>query len=222
MAVEVCSYRLTLRGAPVGTHVLRTEEKGQTAHLEGRMMLQGSLGQLTTTQTSRFHRGRKLSLGFRENTERRGEKRVYDVVFDAGQGLVRASRGQGDEASVPYIQPYRDPLALLFELRGLEPGGEPVRIPMLGKDVTVLYLGTTRLETALGERSAYAYKLHPGPAYVYVDEADPHTILQMSQRVDGQILDALLVKVAQEDAMPARESERPRSGRRRRRRRRRR
>ena len=222
MPVEVCSYRLTLRGAPVGTHVLRTERKGQTAHLEGRLMLQGSLGQLTTTQTSRFHQGRKLSLGFREDTERRGEKRRYDVVFDPGQGLVKASRGQGDEATMPYIRPYRDPLGLLYELRSLEPGTEPVRFPMLGKDVTAIHLGTTELDTALGERTAHAYKLHPGPAYVYIDSEDPHTILQMSQRVDGQILDALLVKVAQEDAMPVREAERPRSGRKRRRRRRRR
>ena len=222
MSVEVCSYRLTLRGAPVGTHVLRTEEKGQTAILEGRMMLQGSMGQLTTTQTSRFHRGRKLSLGFREEFERRGEKRSYNVVFDVAQGLVKASRGQGDEASMPYIRPYRDPLGLLFELRNLEPGGDPVRFPLLGKDVTVLHLGTTEIETAIGRRVTYAYKLHPGPAYVYIDSAEPHAILQMTQRVDGQLLEALLVKVAQEDSMPARESEKPRSGRRRRRRRRRR
>ena len=206
----------------MGTHVLRTEQRGQTTHLEGRLMLQGNLGQLTTTQSSRVNRQRKLSLGFREDTERRGEKLVYDVVFDSNQGLVKASRGQGDEASVPYIRPYRDPLGLLFELRGLEPASEPIRIPMLGKDVTVLYLGTTELETVLGQRTAYAYKLHPGPAYVYVEAAEPHAILQMSQRVDGQTLDALLVKVAQEDAMPVRESERPKQGRRRRRRRRRR
>ncbi|MEX2534200.1 MAG: hypothetical protein WD273_01255 [Trueperaceae bacterium] len=222
MAVEVCSYRLTLRGAPVGTHVLRTEQRGQTAHLEGRMLLQGNLGQLTTTQVSRVLRSRNLSLSFREDTERRGEKRVYDVVFDANQGLVRASRGSGDEASVPYIRPYRDPLGLLFELRGLEPSDEPTRIPMLGKDVTVLYLGTTELDTVLGKRGAFAYKLHPGPAYVYVDATEPHAILQMNQRVEGQILEALLVKVAQEDSMPLRESESPRKGRRRRRRRRRR
>ncbi|HEX7004763.1 MAG TPA: DUF3108 domain-containing protein [Trueperaceae bacterium] len=222
MPVEVCSYRLTFRGAPVGTHVLRTEQKGQTAHLEGRLMLQGSLGQSTTTQTSRFHRGRRLSLGFQESTERRGEKRSYEVVFDAGQGIVKASRGQGDQASVPYIRPYRDPLGLLFELRGLEPGGEPAHFPMLGKDVTAIHLGTTELDTALGRRAAHAYKLHPGPAYVYIDVEEPNVILQMSQRVEGQVLEALLVKVAQEDEMPVREAERPRSGRRRRRRRRRR
>lgn len=185
-------------------------------------MLQGGLGQVTTTQVSRVQRRRHVSLGFREDTERRGEKRVYDVVFDANQGLVRASRGSGDEASVPYILPYRDPLGLLNELRGLEPSEEPLRIPMLGKDVTVLYLGDTEIDTALGMRKAYAFRLHPGNAYVYVQVDEPHAILQMSQRVEGQLLDALLVKVAQEDAMPVRESERPRPGKRRRRRRRRR
>lgn len=222
MAVEVCSYRISLRGTPVGTHVLRTEHRGQTTHLEGRLMLQGGLGQLTTTQVSRVQRRHNVSLGFREDTERRGENRVYDVVFDANQGLVRASRGSGDEASVPYIRPYRDPLGLLNELRGLAPSAEPLRIPMLGKDVTVLYLGTTELDTELGKRQAHAYRLHPGNAYVYVEVDEPHAILQMNQRVDGQLLDSLLVKVAQEDAMPVRESDRPRQGKRRRRRRRRR
>jgi hypothetical protein len=220
MAVEVCSYRISLRGAPVGTHVLRTEHRGQTTHLEGRLMLQGSLGQLTTTQVSRVHRRHKLSLGFHESTERRGENRVYDVLFDADQGLVRASRGSGDEAAVPYIRPYRDPLGLLYELRNLEPCSDPTRIPMLGKDVTVLHLGSTELETALGRRSAHAYRLHPGNAYVYVEVEEPHAILQMSQRIEGQLLDVLLVKVGQEDAMPVREAERPRQGKRRRRRRR--
>jgi hypothetical protein len=222
MAVEVCSYRLSLRGAPVGTHVLRTEHRGQVTHLEGRLMLQGSLGQVSTTQVSRVHRRRFESLGYREDTERRGEKRVYDVVFDASRGQVRASRGPGDEASVPYVLPYRDPLGLLNELRGLEPSVEPVRVPMLGKEVTVLYLGVTELDTVLGKRRAHAYRLHPGQAYVYVDESEPHTILQMSQRIEGHLLDALLAKVAQEDTMPVRESERPRQGKRRRRRRRRR
>jgi hypothetical protein len=222
MSVEVCSYRLTVRGTPVGTHVLRTEHRGQVTHLEGRMMLQGSLGQVTTTQVSRVHRRRFESRAFREDTERRGEKRIYDVTFDTGRGLVRATRGPGDEANVAYILPYRDPLGLLNELRALEPSEEPVRVPMLGKDVTVLYLGVTELDTALGKLSAHAYRLHPGHAYVYVEVGEPRAILQMSQRVDGQLLDALLVKVAQEDAMPVRESERPRQGKRRRRRRRRR
>jgi hypothetical protein len=222
MAVEVCSYRLSLRGTAVGTHVLRTEHRGQITHLEGRLMLQGSLGQLTTTQVSRVQRRRNISLAFREDTERRGENRVYDVVFDASRGQVRASRGPGDEAAMPYILPYRDPLGLLNEIRGLEPSDEPVRVPMLGKEVSVLYLGTTELDTALGKRAAYAYRLHPGNSYVYVEAAEPHAILQMGQRIDGQLLDVMLMKIAQEDAMPVRESERPRQGKKRRRRRRRR
>lgn len=221
MTVEVCSYRLSLRSSPVGTQVLRTEHRGGLTHLEGRLMLQGALGQLTTTQSSRVDRRDHASLGFREDTERRGEKRTYDVTFDSHTGMVSASRGPGDEASIPYIRPYRDPLGILDELRSLEPPAEPLRIPMLGKDVTVLYLGTTEIDTFLGSRSAHAYRLHPGNAYVYVDTSEPHSILQMNQRLDGQLLEALLVKVAQEDEMPVR-SEPRRQGRRRRRRRRRR
>lgn len=186
-------------------------------------MLQGALGESTTTQESRVSRHDGSSLSFRETTERKGDNRYFDVVFDVEEGLVRARRGPGDEATIPLIRPYRDPLALLLQIRELGARDEPVRVPMLGKEVTVLYLGETELDTTFGKRTAHAYRLHPGNAYVYVDAASPHPIVQMSQRVDGKLLDTLLVKVAQEDAMPARQedSPRPRRGRRRRRRRRR-
>lgn len=187
------------------------------------MMLQGALGELTTTQESQVSRHNGGSLSFRETTERKGDNRYYDVVFDANEGLVRARRGPGDEATIPLIQPYRDPLSLLLEIRELGTPDQPVRVPMLGKEVTVLYLGETELDTTFGKRTTYAYRLHPGNAYVYVDTASPHPIVQMSQRVDGKLLDTLLVKVAQEDAMPARQDDSPgpRRGKRRRRRRRR-
>ncbi len=224
MAVEVCSYSLTLRGSPVGTHVLRTEHRGATTHLEGRLQLQGSLGQLSTTQVSRVHRKRRASLAYQESTERKGDNRSYEVEFDIKSGLVTATRGGNDQATAPYIAPYRDPLGLLDELRGLGELDEPVRLPMLGKDVAVLYLGKTVLDSIYGEREAFSYRLHPGNAYVYVDTEEPHQILQMTQPTEGHLLDAILVKVAQEDAMPSRgassaKSRRPRRRRRRRRKR---
>ena len=101
---------------------------------------------------------------------------------------------------------------------------EPVRIPMLGKDVPVLYLGERPVETATGTRDAHVYRLHPGNSYVYVATSGEHPIVQMNQRLDGQLIDAQLVKIDEEEALPTRDEEekRPRKGRRRRRRRRRR
>lgn len=224
MAVDVASYRLTLRGQPVGTHVLRREERGSTTVLDGVLHLQGSLGTATTTQRSRTHRRRHHSFWYSEETQRRGERRSYEVTFDPKSGLITARRGN-DEASVPYLRPYRDPLGLLEELRAAaaeEAPAEWVRVPMLGKDVLAQHLGEAELETAFGPRRARTYVLQPGGAYVYVDVAAPHEILQMTQRIDGQWLDVQLVKIGQEAAMPQREEEggQRRRGKRRRRRRR--
>lgn len=221
MPVEVCNYRLSLRGAPVGTHTLRSEQRGQVVHLEGRLTLRGSLGQLTTVQTSRTHRRRHFSLGFREETNRRGENRVYDVAFDQRTGLVRAVRGK-DEASVPYFRPYRDPLGMLREVRTLGTDQPEVRIPMLGKDVVVRFLGEVELKTILGSRSAWAYELLPGRSLVWVDDREPHAILQMTQWVDGQLVEVQLQELTHEEPAPASaQAPKEKRGRRRRRRRRR-
>lgn len=200
MAVEVCSYRLTLRGKPVGTHVLKTEGRGRHTQLEGRAQFQGTLGLATVQQRSRCHSQRHFSLRFREETQERTEQRVFDVTFDAQNGVVTAAKGAKDVARMPYLRPYRDPLSLLHELRSLGET-ELARLPMLGKDVTVQFVGEVDLDTALGPRRARAYLLHPGQSVVYVDVAPPHTILKLTQRLAEGHLDALLVKVASEPSL---------------------
>ena len=72
---------------------------------------------------------------------------------------------------------------------------------MLGKDVTVQAAGEVDLRTALGERRAWAYLLHPGGSVVYVDTAPPHTILKLVQRLPEGSLESLLVSVASEPSL---------------------
>src|SRR5690606_3623424 len=96
MSVEVCSYRLTMRGKPVGTHVLKTEGKGRFVSMEGKSHFQGGLGNLSVTQSSRSAADTHHSLRFREETQERSENRTFDVAFDESSGLVRASRGPRD------------------------------------------------------------------------------------------------------------------------------
>ena len=215
MPTELCSYRLNLYGKAVGTHTLRTQRGRDGVTLEARMALQGPLGQKTVTQTSQLNAALE-SLRFAEETQERSETRTFEVTFDAGRGVVRASRGKGDVAETPYILPYRDPLGLLHALRALP---ERVRAPMLGKDVVAERLAEVTLETALGERRAYPYVLYPGSNYVYVDAAPPHPVLRLTQRIDGGLLDAFIVKVAEEEGS-IQEETRPNKRNRRRRRRR--
>lgn len=200
MSVEVCSYRLTLKGKPVGTHVLKTLQQGRITQLEARVQYQGALGQSTITQRSRCHAARHFSLQFREETVERTGQRTFDVVFDADSGLVTATRGPRDQASMAYLRPYRDPLSLLLDVRACG-DEEQLRVPMLGKDVTVQRVGEVEVDTPLGGRRAAAYLLHPGGSAIYVDLQPPHVLLKMTQRLDDGYVEALLVRVAQEAEM---------------------
>lgn len=202
MSVEVCSYRLTMRGKPVGTHVLKTENKGRFTRMEGKSYFQGGLGNLNVAQSSRSSSDTHHSLRFREETQERSENRTFDVAFDQAAGVVTATRGPRDVAETPYIRPYRDPLSLLNEIRGLGERGA-TNVAMLGKDVTVQYVGEVELSTSIGHKRARAYLLHPGQSVVYVDVQSPHTILKLTQRVADGHVDALLVKVASEPALEA-------------------
>ncbi len=205
MAVEVCSYRLTSRGRPVGSQTLSRSERGRVAYLEARLQLQGSLGQGSVVQSSRAHVSRHVSQQFREETDLRGDQRQYDVRFDAQQGLVIAVRGRSDRAVIPYLLPYRDPLSLLWELRDAASlpwdDAAPLRIPMLGKDVVVYRATEVRVDGPAGPTRGRAFHLHPGGSLVVVDLAPPHRILRLVQRVIDGVVEATLVRADVEERM---------------------
>jgi hypothetical protein len=189
MPTEICSYRLSLRGKP--------------------LLLQGSLGNVSVTQRSKCHRFEFYSLSFQEETVNRSETRQFSMQFDPETGLVRANKS-GDVADMPYIRPFLDPLSLLHRMRHIDAEATQTRVPMIGKDVVIDRIQTTELTTALGKREAYEYQLHPGGSYAYVATTEPHHILMLSQRVDGQLLDATLVRVDEEADAPQRDDRRNR------------
>ncbi len=209
--VEALAYRLTHRGRPAGRLLVRTGERGRVAVVEARLQLQGALGQATITQTSRCHAERHHSLRWRETSEGRGDGRPFDVTFDLDAGLVTATVGRHDTASVPYLLPYRDPLSLVRELRavtaetaarGRPAPSAPWRIPLLGKDVTVARVVDLEVEGAGGRRAGRGYVLHPGGSFVVIDLAPPHVPLKLVQRLPEGVLEALLIEIAAEDSMP--------------------
>ena len=200
MSVEVCNYRLSLRGKPVGTHVIKTEVAGRVRRMEAQSLFQGAMGNSRVLQRSRSSSHEHHSLRFREETQERSERRSFEVSFDANSGTVKASKGPKDRAEMPYLRPYRDPLSLLAEVRNLDIS-QPTEIAMLGKDVVVQLLGEVELNTALGEKRANAYLLHPGNSLVYVDKQEPHAILKLTQRLPDGHLDALLVSIASEASL---------------------
>lgn len=201
MSAQVYSFRLSHKGKPVGTHVLKAQSQGRINLLEGRTSYQGTLGTSTVVQRSRSHATRYLSLRYQEDTNERAGNRSFDVRFDAEKGIVTATRGPRDRATVPYLLPYRDPLSLLWEIRGLDDATEHLRVPMLGKEVRVQRVGLAELDTPLGNRSARAYLLHPGQVIVYLEVGGPRTLLKFSQRLQDGVLEGQLVKVGEEANM---------------------
>jgi hypothetical protein len=210
MPVEGFTYRLNARGRPAGRLLLRTGERGRVALVEARMQLQGILGQATWNQTSRCHAQRHHSLHWREESDGRGEARPFEVRFDADTGLVTATRGRHDTATVPYLLPYRDPLSLLRELRAVTaadatgrgaPRPAPWRIPLLGKHVSVARIADVEVEADGRRLPARSYTLHPGGSVVVVGLAPPYAIVRLVQRLEDGVLEANLIEVSEETTM---------------------
>jgi len=195
MSKEVCEYRLQLRGRPVGSYRVSTLAKSQLVHLEGRLELQGALGRKTIQQESSLHKDSFESIHFSEWQQDGSQKRTFDVVFDSDQGLVTAQRGN-DQASIPYIQAYRDPLSIFYELRHTQ--ADRLHVPLIGKDVIFEKVNEITLETAVGKLETQVYLCQPGGSYVYVEAGGAHTIVKFSQRLEGQVLEAVLMKVGHE------------------------
>lgn len=220
MAVETLSYTLSLGSKAVGSQVLKTSVTPRVTTLELRALFGGAFGQRSLTQTSQVVTGSGESLRFREEDDAKGDRRVYEVMFDARSGLVRATRQAGggrEEAETPLLRPTSDPLGLLYQVREAARNGAtgPVRVALLGKDVVLEPWGEHEVEAQGGAARALGFRLSPGPSYVFVAAEPPHAPLRLVQpTVHGQ-LEAFLVRAAREDAPVAPPPER--SGRRRRR-----
>ncbi len=203
--METCSYTLLLGNKAVGSQVVRTTVMGRTTTLEAKAIFGGALGQGTLNQTSQLLTESLESLRFTEEEDSRGERRSFEVLFDARSGLVKATRRSGsllERAETPYLRPYSDPLGLLRQLRGRTVVGT-ARVPMLGKDVVIEPLGESEVETALGLHNAVGYLLRPGPGYVYVDAQPPHALVRMVQPTEHGLVEAFLTRVIEEDGAQA-------------------
>lgn len=203
MAIEICSYRLTMQGKPVGSQVISTNIRGYHVFLETKLMLQGALGKGTVRQKSKLHKDKLSSSFFNEETQEGNNKRQFNVSFDYHKGVVRASRSPQDQTEIPLALPYSDPLSLIYNLRRLSTEESFWRIPLLGKTVSVERIAEKTLDTPLGQKEAFIYKLWPGGNYVYIDKERPFLPLLMTQRFDGRSVDSQLIRVSHEAERPS-------------------
>ncbi|MEX2502856.1 MAG: hypothetical protein WD336_10815 [Trueperaceae bacterium] len=202
MSVEVHGYRFEVRGVAAGRQVLRAKEEGRQVRLEGDARFEGPLPKAQVVQLSRCHRDKGTSYEYTERTHDRSGQRSFRIEFDGRDGLVRFQRSDAESAETPYLQPFRDPLSMLRELRRAPADAERIRIPMLGSTVEALALGEIDLDTDLGPKRARTYLLHPGGSWAWIDVAPPHAILKLSQRTPDGRIDAYLTSIGSDASLP--------------------
>lgn len=215
MANEVCTYRLSYLGKPVGTFTVTSSERGANVFLDSQLQLQGSLGRASVTQKSKLHKHRLSSYFYNEETQEANSKRQFNVTFDYHKGIVRASKSAQDYSEVPLHLPYSDPLSLLYHLRQLGPDDVHLKIPLLGKAVYVERIQETKVETSMGPHDCFVYKVSPGTNYVYISKEKSKPIVSMTVRLDGRNLEAQLIKVHHETSQASSTPQKSKSNRRR-------
>lgn len=206
VSVEVLEYRFEVRGAPAGGQVVRTRARAEDVHLEVDATFDAPVGDARVQQLSRSDPDDHHSHAFVETTKDRSGERKVRVAFDAEQGLVVMKRGD-DQADVPYVEPFRDPLSMLHELRHADPDRELLRIPMLGNTVEAHLVETREVATDLGPVLARGYQLFPGGSRVWIEVAEPHRVAKVRQRTPSGVLDAILVREEHDTRLPGWDAE---------------
>ena len=115
-------------------------------------------------------------------------------------------RQNRDEASIALIEDYQDPVSILQYLRDLPDETRSARVPMIGGTVLVTRLEDQTLDTPWGPLLARVYYLRPGVSFVYIEAAEPHRILKLTQSLGKSALEATLGRVS--DGVQMRSDER--------------
>lgn len=199
--VDVHTYKFDVRGQRCGQQVVRSDVRDGIAYLESEAKFEAPLSQATVKQLSRCDAADGTSFEYVESSaSREGEHKIH-VTFGDDDGLVTYRVGR-DEASLPYLQPFRDPLSVIWALRrqdlAAEDLGDRIRVPMLGSFAEAHRIGTGPLDTELGRKDAIQFQIFPGGTRIWVDADPPHVVLAVRQRWSDGWMSATLTSVARE------------------------
>lgn len=198
---EELLFNLTLAGRPAGSQRLTTSFERGLFVMRLEASFQGGMGARKSSQISRLEPDSRFPASFMENDN----GRVFETVFDRRDGLVKVRQNR-DEASVALIEDYQDPVSILQYLRDLSDETRSARVPMVGGTVLVTRLEDQTLETPWGPLLARVYYLRPGVSFVYIEAAEPHRILKLTQSLGKSALEATLSRVS--DGVQVRSDER--------------
>ena len=189
---EELLFNLTLAGRPAGSQRLSTNFERGLFVMRLEASFQGSIGARKSSQVSRLEPDTRFPASFIENDN----GRVFETVFDRREGLVKVRQNR-DEASIALIEDYQDPVSILQYLRDLSDETRSARVPMIGGTVLVTRLEDQMLETPWGSLLARVYYLRPGVSFVYIEAAEPHRILKLTQSLGKSALEATLSRVSE-------------------------
>ena len=189
---EELLFNLTLAGRPAGSQRLSTTFERGLFVMRLEASFQGSMGARKSSQVSRLELDTRFPASFMENDN----GRVFETVFDRRDGLVKVRQNR-DEASIALTQDYQDPVSILQYLRDLPDETRLSKVPMIGGTVLVTRLEDQTLETPWGSLLARVYYLRPGVSFVYIEAAEPHRILKLTQSLGKSALEATLSRVSE-------------------------
>ncbi len=192
MRSEELLFNLTLAGRPAGSQRLSTNFERGLFVMRLEASFQGSLGARKSSQISRLEPATRFPTSFIENDN----GRVFETVFDRREGLVKVRQNR-DEASIALIEDYQDPVSILQYLRDLSDETRSARVPMVGGTVLVTRLEDQTLDTPWGPLLSRVYYLRPGVSFVYIEAAEPHRILKLTQSLGKAALEATLGRVSE-------------------------
>ncbi|MBB6096809.1 hypothetical protein HNR42_000221 [Deinobacterium chartae] len=209
MRPEELHYTLYADGKFAGESVWRvTPEKHHWLIRQTTEFVGPPIGNVRRVQTSRLNPKRRTSAAYSEgpDSSARAAKPSFETVFDRKSGVVTVRQGR-DEASIPMVQDYQDPLSLIVLLRDLPADAElPLRVPMIGASAYVQRLPDALCPTPWGDLEARVYYLRPGGAVVYIEQNEPNRPLRLTQEVDGVVMDSLISLPGGRSAPPRKDS----------------
>lgn len=203
---DILTYKLSYQQGRVGSYVIKSQTNAQSLKLSSEFYLKLNGLAHTIWQSSHCHYPSFRSHYFEETNESEGQKRHFNLKYNRLTALVHASRKLNGEdahyASVPYLEPYSDALALVVLARHLSQHNISYqRVPMLGKTVVLQQVSAeAKLSIArvaglsLRQQQApvYHYSISPGGAHVYVSSVAPYPIVLLQQPYEGYSLQATL------------------------------
>lgn len=175
MRPEPASFQLTLTngGRFVGKQQWNLRSDRQILTVEVDTQFTEALSGVQCTQVSRMMAQSYHSLHYHEGEY--DARPSFETFVEHDEGMICLRQGR-EEARIPLVEDYHDPVSLLYWIRTLD-GAALSKARLTGGTAYVQHIGLQEVSGV----SAHVYVVCPGNAYVSVEKDAPHRILHLVQ-----------------------------------------